>query len=226
MIPKLISYKLCPFVHKAAIALRAKEIAYDISYISLSRPPDWFHTLSPLGKVPLLLVGDAVLFESSAIIEYLDEAYPPRLHPDDLLLRAKNRAWMAFVDSCITAYYRLMGWKSETSFPKAVAKLHGLFDQLETVVVARPYFNGEAFSLVDATYGPLFFQMSILAHIYPDIFDPIRHPGIMRWKDALAGHDAVVGAVVPDFRDLYLDWLSNKDSYLARLALESGEESG
>lgn len=221
MTPKLISYKLCPFVHKAAIVLQAKNIAYDISYISLSAPPDWFRDLSPLGKVPLLLLDHDVLFESSAIAEYLDEVYPPRLHSEDPVIRAKNRAWMAFADSCIGAYYRLAGWKSASSYPKALEKLHGLFDQLETTVDSRPFFNGPHFSLVDATYGPLFFHLSILDDLAPGIFDADRHPRIVRWKETLVGHNAVREAVVPDFRERYLDWLRNKESYLGQLALET-----
>jgi len=220
MKPKLISYKLCPYVHKAAIVLRAKGIDYDIVYIDLREPPPWFYEISPMGKVPLLLVGDEVLFESTAIIEYLDEAYLPRLHPADLLLRARNRAWMAQAETCLTAYYRLAGWKSASTFPKAVEKLYACFDQLEPEVAAGPFFNGAAFSLVDATYAPLFFQLDILAGFYPDLFDATRHPHIIQWKDALVHHQAVTAAVVPDFRDLYLDWLSNKDSVLAQLVLE------
>jgi glutathione S-transferase len=212
---KLISYKLCPYVHKAAITLRAKGIPYAIEYIDLRRPPDWFRRISPLGKVPLLLVGDDVLFESTAIMEYLDEAHPPRLHPDDLIPRAKHRAWVLFSDTCLRDMYRVALREDEAAFLQAVEQLHRDFDQLESAVAGEPFFAGEAFSLVDAAYGPLFFQLDILAGIHPALFDPERHPRIVRWKEALVRHPAVVEAVVPDFRDLYLDWLSMKDSYLA-----------
>jgi glutathione S-transferase len=161
MRPKLISYKLCPYVHKAAIAPRVKNIPYDIEYINLSRPPQWFRDISPLGKVPLLLVDNAALFESTAIIEYLDEVYPPRLHPAEPVERARNRAWMAQVDACLGAYYRLAGWKSDASFPKAIEKLHACFDQLEPAVAAAPFFNGPTFSLVDAAFGPLNSQVQM-----------------------------------------------------------------
>lgn len=218
---KLISYKLCPYVHKAAITLRAKGVPYDIAYIDLHHPPDWFHRISPLGKVPLLLVGDDVLFESTAIMEYLDEAYTPRLHPDDLITRAKHRAWIAFADVCLRDMYRVALREDEAAFREALDRLHGDFDQLEPAVAAGPFFAGAEFSLVDAAYGPLFFQLDILAEIEPAIFDPRRHARIVAWKEALIGHPAVVQAVVPDFRDHYLDWLSMKDSYMARRLLET-----
>ena len=211
---KLISYKLCPYVHKAAIALCAKHIPYDITYIDLRRPPDWFRRISPLGKVPLLLVDDAILFESTAIIEYLDEAHPPRLHPEDLIARAQHRAWILFADTCLRDYYRMALRQDEDAFEDALERLHRSFDQLEPAV-AGPFFAGDAFSLVDAAYGPLFFHLAILADIEPAIFDPDRHPRITGWKDALVTHPAVSKSVVSDFRERYLDWLTMRDSYLA-----------
>ena len=79
----LVSHALCPYVQRAAIALAEKGVAFERVVIDLDRPPEWFHTLSPLGKVPLLRVGDdAVLFESTAIVEYLEDTLPPRAAPE------------------------------------------------------------------------------------------------------------------------------------------------
>ena len=71
--PELISFKLCPFVQRSVIVLLEKEAPFDITYIDLSNPPDWFKAISPMGKVPVLKVDDTVLFESAVIMEYLDE---------------------------------------------------------------------------------------------------------------------------------------------------------
>ena len=54
---ELVSFHLCPYVQKAAIALRARGVDYDITYIDLSDKPDWFLAISPYGKVPLLPYG-------------------------------------------------------------------------------------------------------------------------------------------------------------------------
>ena len=79
------------------ILLRAKDVEFDVTYINLREKPDWFLEISPHGKVPVLKVGDEVLFESNAIAEYLDEVFEPRLHPADPVKRAKNRAWTDFL---------------------------------------------------------------------------------------------------------------------------------
>ncbi len=60
--PKLVSFKLCPFVQKAVIVLLQKQIDYDIEYIDLAAPPDWFLEISPFGKVPILIMGDDAIF--------------------------------------------------------------------------------------------------------------------------------------------------------------------
>ncbi|MDX1655109.1 MAG: glutathione S-transferase N-terminal domain-containing protein, partial [Candidatus Competibacteraceae bacterium] len=68
---QLVSFDLCPFVQRSVIALKEKGAQFEIAYIDLKDPPEWFKKLSPLGKVPLLRVGEEVLFESAAINEYL-----------------------------------------------------------------------------------------------------------------------------------------------------------
>ena len=105
--PQLISFKICPFVQRTVIALREKHVDYDITYIDLAARPPWFKAMSPLGKVPVLRVGDTTIFESAVINEYLDEVYAPRLHPADPLQRARNRAWIEFASVLTQNQYQL-----------------------------------------------------------------------------------------------------------------------
>ena len=90
----LVSFKTCPWVQRAAIVLREKGIEFEFRHIDRDNRPDWFLAISPHKKVPVLSVDDKVsLFESNAINEYLDETIEPRLHPEDPVQRAINRAW-------------------------------------------------------------------------------------------------------------------------------------
>ena len=52
----LVSHLLCPYVQRAAIALREKDVPFERVVIDLANKPDWFVAISPLGKVPLLRV--------------------------------------------------------------------------------------------------------------------------------------------------------------------------
>ena len=70
---KLISHKLCPYVQRAVIALTEKGVPFERIDIDLANKPDWFLKISPLGKTPVLVVGDHAIFESAVILEYLEE---------------------------------------------------------------------------------------------------------------------------------------------------------
>src|SRR3989339_1381952 len=106
--PRLISFELCPYVQRSVILLLEKQVDFDITYIDLAHKPDWFLALSPLGKVPVLEVEGRAIFESAVIAEYLDEVYPPSIHPKDPLDKAVNRAWIEFVSSLFVANYGQM----------------------------------------------------------------------------------------------------------------------
>src|ERR1700752_4975323 len=95
---RLISHKLCPYGQRAVIALTEKGVPFERIAIALANKPDGFLKISPLGKVPVLLVetadGEAALFESNVICEYIEDTQGgTKLHPRDALKRAQHRAW-------------------------------------------------------------------------------------------------------------------------------------
>src|SRR5882724_12567118 len=93
---KLISHKLCPYVQRAVIALTEKGVEFERIDVDLANKPDWFLELSPLGKTPVLQVGDIAIFESAVILEYLEETQPHPLHPHDPLRRAEHRSLIEY----------------------------------------------------------------------------------------------------------------------------------
>ncbi len=75
---KLVSFKNCPFVQRVMGALVMKNVPFEIEYIELNNKPQWFLDISPNGQVPVLITeNETVLFESDAIVEYLDDKYAP-----------------------------------------------------------------------------------------------------------------------------------------------------
>lgn len=213
--PTLVSHHLCPYVQRAAIALAERGLAFERVWIDLGRKPDWFLRISPLGRVPLLQVGEHVIFESAVILEYLEETTSPALHPADPLKRAEHRGWIEFCSSLLADIAGLYGAADEAAFNVKRAAITGKLVRLEARLGHGPWFAGAAFSLVDAVFAPVF--------RYFDAFDRLQglalidQPKLTRWRRALAGRPSVQAAVVPDYPERLWRFLAARPSHLGRL---------
>lgn len=159
----LVSFDLCPYVQRAAIALYEKGAAFERINIDLDNKPEWFKAISPLGKVPLLKVGNDVIFESSVILEFLEDTQAPALHPADPLQRAQHRAFMEFGSSILSDLWIIETTPDAAVFEAKRKLVAEKFARMETVLGAGPFFSGSAFSLVDCVFAPAF--------RYFDVFD-------------------------------------------------------
>src|SRR3954468_16916064 len=153
---KLISHKLCPYVQRAAIALAEKRVPFERVDIDLANKPEWFLAISPLGKTPVLQVDGTAIFESAAILEYLEETRQNPLHPRDPLRRAEHRGWIEFGSAVLSDIAGFYAAPDEATFVAKRAQLEARFARLEARVAASPWFDGDEFSLVDAVFGPVF----------------------------------------------------------------------
>ncbi len=212
---QLISFKLCPFVKKAEILLSFKGVDYETKFIELAKPPEWFIKISPLKKVPLLLVDEHVIFESSVICEYLDEAYPKQLHPENLILRAKNRSWIEFGNACLWDSFYMTIKETEESFYEVRDSLLIKFDQIERILDRGPYFNGSDLSLVDLSFIPLFQYLDCINEVNPVIFFEDRHPNIFELKSRLFELKAVKAVYSPSLKVEQLEQMGKRQGYLS-----------
>jgi len=90
---KLYDFPRCPFCRKVRITLLEKEIEYQNIFVDLNKKeqkkPE-FLKLNPIGKVPVLVDGDNIIYESSVINEYIEETFPePPLLPYDSFKKAR-----------------------------------------------------------------------------------------------------------------------------------------
>lgn len=211
----LVSFKLCPYVQRAVIALEEKGVKYALEYIDLDDPPPWFKRLSPLSKVPLLLIGDKVLFESAVILDYLDEVYPPRLHPSDPLRRAQHKAWIEYGSGLLQQQRALGLAEDEERFMEALAQLSARVARLQDPLEEGLFGGGAGYSLVDAAYAPFFMRMDIQAAIRRQITAALP-PSVMAWSGRLLARPSLQRSVVEDFTPRYLRFLRQKGAWLAR----------
>jgi glutathione S-transferase len=197
------------------------------TYIDLASKPDWFIHLSPLGKVPVLRIGDAAVFETAVICEYLEEVAVDRtpMWPAAPLDRAQHRAWAEFASATIADVFGFYMAPDEPAFERKRSDLAGRFTRLEKRLGgAGPYFGGDRFGLVDAAFAPVFRLL--------DTFDKVADFGLLHglsetasYRRSLAARQSVRSAVVPDYGDVFLRYLSQRGSHMARLVAAMTSET-
>jgi glutathione S-transferase len=217
---KLISHTLCPYVQRAVIALTEKGVSFERIDIDLANKPDWFLKLSPLGKTPVLLVGDHPIFESAVILEYLEETQANPLHSPDAFRRAEHRAWIEFGSAVLNDIAGFYTAPDRAVLNAKATQLEQKFARLEARIAASPWFDGDKFSLVDAAFGPVF--------RYFDVFDEIEDFGILtgkpklsRWRASLAARPSVKSAVSADYPALLRGFIDRRRSCLSQLQVRA-----
>jgi glutathione S-transferase len=136
-------------------------VPYDLHVLSLAkgeqRAPDYL-AVNPMGKVPALKHGDAVITEAAAICTYLADEFPQaRLNvPIGDPRRGTYLRWLFFAPSCIEAAI------TDRAFPRKEEPRRGMlgygdFDTVMGVVAAAvepgPYLMGEQFTAADVVLG-------------------------------------------------------------------------
>lgn len=212
----LVSHKLCPYVQRAAIVLHEKGVSFERRWVDLADKPAWFQAISPLGKTPVLLVGGEPVFESAVICEYLDEAFMPRLHPQEPLQRARHRAWMEFGSNMLNTIGAFYGAPDALSLEVRRDELHARLTQLEAAIDPRgPYFAGAAFGMADAAFAPVFRYFEVFGALgIGGFFDGV--PTVRAWRDALARRESVRAAVTDQYGQLLTRFLRERRSEISR----------
>jgi glutathione S-transferase len=209
---ELISFKTCPFVQRTLITLGYKNVAHKITFIDLANPPEWFLELSPLGKVPVLKVGDEVLFESAVINEYIDEITGGELQPREPLTRAKNRAWIEYASNMLGTGYMMKMAKDKEGYEKYRSELLSQLQRIENQLDDGPWFNGDQFSLADTAFAPIFMHDAVADYRF-SVINIESLPKISAWSKRLLALPAVKQSVVADFEAIYLNAIETAGSY-------------
>lgn len=99
------------YVRSARMALIEKGIAYELVPIDVfapGGPPESYLELQPFGKIPTLKHGDFTLFETAAILRYIDEAFDgPPLQPASPQPRARMAQLLSILDNYA---YKTLVW--------------------------------------------------------------------------------------------------------------------
>lgn len=166
----LIVYEhpLSPYAQKVKISLREKGIDFETRLpagIGTGTTPDDFMTGNPRGEVPFLRDGDAAIFDSTVILEYIEDKWPT---PPMLPAAPLDRARVRLIEDVMDCHYEPINWglgelnnfKRATGevkdriMTRAGEQIAGLHQWLERELGDRDWFNGDTFGWGDLSVVP------------------------------------------------------------------------
>jgi glutathione S-transferase/RNA polymerase-associated protein len=214
----LYEHPLSPYVQKVKIALRTKAIPFEIRSPlgDAGDPADAFAAANPRGEVPALVDGGLGIFDSTIILEYVEEKWPvPPLLPADPAGRARVR----MIEEVCDTHYEAVNWglgeviwfgrgegeAADTLKAAAGEQIAGLHRWLDEQLGDRNWFNGDAFGWGDLAVVP-YAQMSAVFG-----FRPEEGSRLSRWLARVSELPAVAAtaaeaaaslASIPDFAQM------------------------
>lgn len=211
---KVISFNICPFVQRVTALLEAKEIPYEIEFIDLSNMPQWFLDISPNAQVPVLVTeGGTALFESDAIVEYLDEVEAPIEPAVTSEQRAIDRAWSYQASKHYLLQCGAMSSADEPTLLERAEKLGKAFAKAEKQLGDGPYFKGSEFSNVDVAWLPLLHRAAIIERRtgYDFVAD---YPKVKAWQSSIMKTGLAEKSVSEDFEDAFARFYLSDKTFL------------
>ena len=184
------------FVNIVRLVLTHKDVPYTFHDLeSVMGKPEHL-ALHPFNRVPILGHGDFTVYETSAIVSYIDEAFAgPKLTPRDVRARARMNQWISAVNSYYYPYMIYHVTHERRVFPElgipsdekvvahALPKVElGLQEVERTLSHGEDYLVGSELSLADFYLLPSSFSFSQIEEgrtMYP------KFPAFCRWRERM-----------------------------------------
>jgi glutathione S-transferase len=152
-----------------------------------NKPKDLLE-LNPYGKVPVLVDGSGVIYESAIINEYLDEKFSELpLLPKKTLQRAKARIWIDFLNSRVHPAVSDITHNREPDQARQHLQQH--LSTLESELIGKQFIVGD-YSLADVSFIPFYARRQRYGVTIDDNF-----PNLRRWGEELLARPAVASTL-------------------------------
>jgi glutathione S-transferase len=194
---KLYEHPLSPYAQKVKMALIEKGIPFETAMPDLLSGGDAaFRAANPRLEVPALVDGDATVYDSTIILEYLEDKWPtPALLPRSPIERARARTLEEICDTQyeainwglyeIRVFGRATGALADAMIARAGAQIAGLNAYLDRALGNAEYLNGSDFGWAD---------LSVIPHVNAAAvngFPPVAGSGLARWLDRVRTRPSV-----------------------------------
>ena len=208
--PIVYGFPRSTFVNVVRLVLTHKEVPYDFRNLENVMGKAEHLDLHPFNRVPILKHGDFTVYETSAIVAYVDDVFAePRLTPLDARTRARMNQWISAVNSYYYPYMIYHVTHERLVFPElgiasdekvvahALPKVEmGLAVAERQLAHGKNFLLGDELSIADFYLLPSTFAFSLTAEgqsMYP------KFPAFCRWRDRMDNLPATqkVRAAVP-----------------------------
>ncbi|KAL8712201.1 MAG: hypothetical protein Q9225_006991 [Loekoesia sp. 1 TL-2023] len=219
---KLFGSCFCPFVQRVWISLQFKGLGYQYIEVDPYKKPESLTAINPRGLVPALRHGDWGCYESTVLMEYLEDlnAGRPLFPPGDPKLKAHCRLWTDHINRhIIPAFYSYLQAQEYSKQVENATKLQNEVSKLISVAhPSGPYFLGTEMSFVDVQFAPWVIRMRKVLTPYRGWPQPEAGSRWASWVDAIENNPDVKATTSTD--DLYLD---SYERYAGEQTLSPGE---
>ncbi len=234
---KLYEHPLSPYAQKVKIALYEKGVPFEVETPNFLGGIDAnaeFASSSPRLEVPSLVDGDTTVFDSTIILEYLEDKWP---QPALLPATAAERARVRMLEELCDTYYEAINWAlaeirvfgratgatAEKLVQRAETQTAGVHKWLERTLANRAYFNGGSFGWGDLSVYPY------VAASVSQGFAPPAGSRLASWLERVSRRESVAkcaaaaleamagfqnlgpiveqGLFVREYRDHRLEWM-------------------
>jgi glutathione S-transferase len=200
--PVVYGFTRSTFVNIVRLVLTQKEVPYTFHDLESEMGKASHLALHPFNRVPILRHGDFTVYETSAIVSYLEETFPkPALQPNDVRDRARMNQWISSVNSYYYPYMIYHVSHERNVFPElgipsdekvvahALPKIEvGLAVAEGELAHGKEYLLGSRLSLADFYLLPSTYSFSFAPEakaMYP------KYPAFCRWRDRMEDLPAV-----------------------------------
>lgn len=189
----LYSGSTCPYSHRCRIVLFEKDMDFEVIDVDMHNKPEEVASISPSGKMPVLVERDLILTESNIINEYIDERFPhPQLMPPDPVMRARARLVLFNFEHDLFTHVNTLEHSLGKASDKARQEIRDSLSQLSPILTKQKYLMNDEFSMLDVAIAPLLWRLEHYGIELPKVAAPV-----LKYRERLFSRPAFISALTP-----------------------------
>ena len=182
-----------PYSHRCRIVLNEKDMDFEVIDVDMHNKPEEIASISPTGKMPVLVERDLILTESNIINEYIDERFPhPQLMPPDPVMRARARLVLFNFEQDLFSHVNTLEHSLSKASDKARAEIRDSLSQLTPILSKQKFLMNDEFSMLDVAIAPLLWRLEHYSIDLPKMAAPV-----LKYRERLFSRPAFINALTP-----------------------------